>query len=69
MKQGDLVRRLRHPETNSIGVVVDTAWDGTPVIFYGVPDKEWGPTGPADGTDGHNIWELEEDVELIYESR
>jgi hypothetical protein len=50
-------------------VVVDIAWDGTPVIFYGVPDKEWGPTGRADGTDGHTIWELQEDVELIYESR
>ena len=47
---------------------MDTAWDGTPVIFYGVPDKDWGPLGSADGTDCHTIWELQEDVELIYET-
>ena len=50
---------LRHPETNSIGVVVDTAWDGTPVIFYGVPDKDWGE---------ETIWEMMGDLELIYET-
>ena len=60
MKPGDLVRCKRHPETNSIGVVVDIAWDGTPVIFYGVPDKDWGE---------ETIWEMVGDLELIYEAR